>query len=650
MLESSSNHLRSYVRRICAEAASPTDELLWDRFVRSNDQNAFEVLVHRHGSMVLACAQRVLSDRSEAEDVFQATFLSLARAGRKLRQPKAMTSWLYQTAYRIALKLRAKRPPTVLPELESESTSNHESDLAWREVRGVLDEELQRLPDDLRSPLLLCYLNGLSRDEAARQLGCSFDQLKRRLEKGRDTLRSRLERRGIAGAAMALAVVSPEMLQAGVSPVLIAKILAWVRADAAVPPTVALLLASANTISKGVVMKSMVVAALCVGVGVWGFSNIGEGVEPQEKSSPPTEVPGKKPDQPNPPNPLAVKKSDDSDSLRAGSQQSRRSLNNLKQIMLAIHNFESAYGYLPSDIVDKEGKPLLSWRVLLLPYLEQTPLYQQIKLDEPWDSESNLKLLPKMPDIYRVGFEAPKTTNTFYRAFSGVGVPLTPFMIEYVEEGATGGPGIGAAGGSDEAPAVVDKKTNPKKDGPRRIGRNKFTSITDGTSNTIGVVEAGPPVPWTKPGGIPFDIKKPLPDLAGPFENVLHVGMMDGSVVALKRGLPEATLRILIGMKDGNITPAINALRQPFPPDTPEEKAELKKRINSNSEQIKEMLKLHERQLNLVEEMNKSSAGFVETDQIGADLETLMNRLKKEIQVYEAELAKRKNEAAKSKK
>src|SRR4029077_11735839 len=92
-----------------------------------------------------------------------------------------------------------------------------EAKLVWEEVRQALDEELQHLPERLRSPLLLCYLSGLTRDEAAKQLGWSLGTLKRRLEEGRNALRIRLDRRGIAAVGLALTVLAPEVLQAAVS-------------------------------------------------------------------------------------------------------------------------------------------------------------------------------------------------------------------------------------------------------------------------------------------------------------------------------------------------------------------------------------------------------------------------------------------------
>ena len=651
MPESSSNHLRTFVRRICVEAAAPTDAQLWEQFVGTGDQQAFEALVRRHGSMVFACARRVLSDRSEAEDVFQATFLTLARAGAQLRHPEAMTSWLYQTAFRIAQRARTKRPLTGSPDSEP-ATMTNESDLAWREVRGILDEELQRLPDSLRSPLMLCYLNGLSRDEAARQLGCSFDQLKRRLEKGRETLRHRLERRGVAGAGLALTVLSPELLQATLPEPMIENTLALVVGrEAAVPATVALLMTPAGTLTKGLAMKSIAVALLCAGAGVWVFAR-GE-AEPQEKEKPPVVNPAK-PEAKEPWPALEPYDNQAQEARACTGQQSAVSLNNLKIIMLAVHNHHDTYGYLPSDILDKDGKPLLSWRVALLPFLDNAALYNEFKLDQPWDSEHNAKLMAKMPRVFRLSFEPKGGTQTYYQAFSGRGTPLQ--AVEYdadalkaLRKGKEAGGDAGSAGSGDTpggAGSNADPAPNeiqpPKPGGKKGFAKTKISSVTDGLSNTIGVVEAGPPVAWTKPGGISFDAKKPLPKMPGPFSNVLHIGMMDGAAYPIKRNMPDDIMRLYAGMNDGKSVPDLKGLKAALPADTPGEKAELETQVQENLQRIKRLLELHERELSVIAELIQTSGSLVDSEQIRGELQRRETRLRDDIKSIEAALAAKK--------
>lgn len=184
--------LQQYLRRLCEEAESPEDAMLLDRFVTAKDREAFELLIARHGPMVLGTARRFVENTHDAEDVFQAVFLSLARLAKSIRQGRALPAWLHQTTCRIAAKFRAHRLVQSAPPPERYEYCDPAAGLVWREVCQALDEELQRLPERLRSPLLLCYLSGLTRDEAAKQLGWSLGTLKRRLEEGRKALRRRV--------------------------------------------------------------------------------------------------------------------------------------------------------------------------------------------------------------------------------------------------------------------------------------------------------------------------------------------------------------------------------------------------------------------------------------------------------------------------
>src|SRR5262249_39806239 len=158
-------------------------------------REAFELLIARHGPMVLGTARRLVENTHDAEDVFQAVFLSLARLAKSIRQGRTLPAWLHKTTCRIAAKVCKNRVSTSNePPPEPCEHIAPEAQLVWREVCQVLEEELQRLPERLRSPLLLCYLSGLTRDEAAKQLGWSLGTLKRRLEEGRQALRIRLEK------------------------------------------------------------------------------------------------------------------------------------------------------------------------------------------------------------------------------------------------------------------------------------------------------------------------------------------------------------------------------------------------------------------------------------------------------------------------
>jgi RNA polymerase sigma factor (sigma-70 family) len=281
--------LQRYLRRLCDEAVPAEDAVLLKRFVAAKDREAFELLIARHGPMVLGTAGRFVDNSHDAEDVFQAVFLSLARLAKTIRHGRALPAWLHKTTCRIAAKVRTTRVPRSQAELGNEKAAPEPSDniapeaqLVWQEVRQALDEELQRLPERLRSPLLLCYLSGLTRDEAAKQLGWSLGTLKRRLEEGRQALRLRLAKRGIASVGLALTVLTPEALQAAVSKSLVDSCLNLVfSTGAVVPATIAALVLGSAGIMKGLAMKSLLalVAAIALGVGI--YAGTGEVAPPK---------------------------------------------------------------------------------------------------------------------------------------------------------------------------------------------------------------------------------------------------------------------------------------------------------------------------------------------------------------------------------
>jgi RNA polymerase sigma factor (sigma-70 family) len=191
--------------------ADLTDSQLLERFARQHEAAAFEVLVRRHGPMVLRVCQRVLYHPHDAEDAFQATFVVLMRKAPSIAKLDSLASWLHRVAYRIALRARSREVvrqgherASAREQREPEASS---ADPAWRELRPVLDEELNQLPEKYRTPLVLCYLEGKTNDEAAQQLGWSRGTVAGKLSRGRDLLRDRLARRGLALSAGALALL-----------------------------------------------------------------------------------------------------------------------------------------------------------------------------------------------------------------------------------------------------------------------------------------------------------------------------------------------------------------------------------------------------------------------------------------------------------
>ncbi len=186
-------------------AGGLSDAELLSRWVAGRDEAAFELLLWRHGPMVLGLCRRLLAHEADAEDAFQATFLALVRHGSAVGKREAVGAWLYKVAYRVALRLRAgaARRPTFDPramDLPAPQTAGRADDF-----RTVLDEEVGRLPARYRAPFVLCHLEGRSGEEAARELGCPVGTVHSRLSRARRRLRDRLARRGIALSAGALA-------------------------------------------------------------------------------------------------------------------------------------------------------------------------------------------------------------------------------------------------------------------------------------------------------------------------------------------------------------------------------------------------------------------------------------------------------------
>jgi RNA polymerase sigma factor (sigma-70 family) len=183
------------------------DECLLERFRRGKDEAAFATLVRRHGPMVLGVCRRVLHDGHTAEDACQAAFLTLARKAGKAGTRGSVAAWLYRVAFRTAL--RARRQDVRRQRHESHAETRQAADplaeMTGRELLTMLDEELHKLPEEYRAPLVLCFLESRTRDEAARALGCSESTLRRRVDAGKERLRVRLERRGLALPAALLA-------------------------------------------------------------------------------------------------------------------------------------------------------------------------------------------------------------------------------------------------------------------------------------------------------------------------------------------------------------------------------------------------------------------------------------------------------------
>ncbi len=205
-----------HLRRLSAAAKPDSDAVLLERFRKLRDEDAFAALVVRHGPLVRNLCGRILANHQDAEDAFQATFLILARKAATVR-PRTLPSWLYGVAYRVACKARGiavRRQFHPLPPDVSDPQADPLAEVSARELLTLFDEELQRLPEVYRLPIILCCLQGRTQEEAARQLGWTPGSLQGRLERGRARLHARLVRRGVTFAS---AMVMLEAVQRSAS-------------------------------------------------------------------------------------------------------------------------------------------------------------------------------------------------------------------------------------------------------------------------------------------------------------------------------------------------------------------------------------------------------------------------------------------------
>jgi RNA polymerase sigma factor (sigma-70 family) len=605
-------YLRGALDAPTAESAPDAD--LLRRIAAARDEAAFELLMGRHAGMVLRVCRRVLRDGHAAEDAFQAAFLALARKAGSIGH-ESVGGWLYRVAYRAALRARLdaarlgdraarepeRRPPPDAGEPGEAAVRN--------ELIPLLHEELDRLAAKYRAPVVLCYLEGKTHTEAARQLGWPVGTVAGRLARARGLLRHRLMRRGLAPSLAAVgAALAPDRLTAVPPPL----VLTTARAARALargellleplisPATLRLTQGVLSTMTH--VPKRAFVAVALAAVA----AALGTGVLVGRPAGRPAGAAGAAA-----PTPTAAAPAADSALGAAGeaadaagdapprSEDARRrvqSINNLKQIALAFHNYHDVYGHFPSVIRDDQGEPLLSWRVAILPYIEQDELYKQFHLDESWDSEHNKKLIAKMPKIYATG-TGEWAGHTYYQGFSGKGTALD------------------------------------------RTQHVRMTDITDGTSNTILVVEAGEAVPWTKPEDLRYSPNRPLPKLGGPFKDVTHFAFCDGSVHTLRKDFDEKAMRAAITINGGEVfdIDQLHTLKKP----TGAERGEGDGRVrDENAALIEEARRSAElaRQLRAEVEQLRATRESGRTDAEAAQLLAEHRRLKDELRKLHEEV------------
>ena len=188
-----------------------TDDQLLTDFLSHRDGLAFEALVRRYGPMVFRVCRDIVGDPEDAEDAFQATFLVLLRQANSIRERSSIGRWLYEVACRISRRerrrvARLRSQERQVPAMDAAAPPDF--DPADREMKPILHDEIRRLPTKLRDAIVLCYFEGLTVEEAARQLRCPVGTLKSRLGRGREMLRSRLTRRGLAASVLLLLMFS----------------------------------------------------------------------------------------------------------------------------------------------------------------------------------------------------------------------------------------------------------------------------------------------------------------------------------------------------------------------------------------------------------------------------------------------------------
>lgn len=295
--------LRQLRRWSGSRGVEDSDSRLLERFLADRDEAAFTALVRRHGAMVFGVCRRVLHHEQDAEDAFQATFLILARKAASLRVERSLGGWLHEVAFHLALRARETTARRQSNEKEIHAVTPTEDaamEASRRELRLLLDEELRQLPAKYREPLILCYLEGKTNEQAARQLGWPAGSMSRRLARGRELLRRRLVHRGLTLSVGALtAGLVEQSAAAAVPPGLIASVvrLAVQASASAIPASVAALVEERV---RGMVLARLrmplflALTAMAVGAGALAYQTRGK--QPaEEQPAPAAKTAGKQP-------------------------------------------------------------------------------------------------------------------------------------------------------------------------------------------------------------------------------------------------------------------------------------------------------------------------------------------------------------------
>lgn len=285
-------HLRRAATRKQEDELS--DGQLLELFARQRDESAFAALLRRHGPMVLGVCRGILRQLHDVEDAFQATFLILAQKAACIRRGESVGGWLYEVASNVALKVRSRaaRQQGCEKEVPNRTQTDPLDDLTVRELRQALHEELRQLPEKFRTPLILCYLEGKTQEEAARQLGWPKRRVKDRLQRGREQLRRRLLKRGLAPVAtLGTALFAVDGVSAAVMATLAGATVRAAVSGTASAAIAALMEAGGAFVSVSKAKMAMVfllAMSLLGGAGVWwkgDFKTRSGGLTPPESQS-----------------------------------------------------------------------------------------------------------------------------------------------------------------------------------------------------------------------------------------------------------------------------------------------------------------------------------------------------------------------------
>ena len=336
-------------------------------------------------------------------------------------------------------------------------------------------------------------LEGATPEEASDQLGCPVGTVKSRLARGREALRDRLTRRGVS-PALALTASSTTWTAPVPASAIRATLAAITGTSPKIMPGVATML---RGVAPAMISKTTVMTSLVLG----GIALAGLGTTTWIKSPAEAHQPGVTEPQP------AILTPSVDERAREESKQ------HMRQILLAFRKYHAANDHLPTaaTILKDYGVSLLSWRVALLPYLEEMELYKEFHQNEPWDSPHNKALISRMPAVFRTPESPTREGKTRIRGFQGE---------RTVFEG-----------------------------GSRKIS---FSEITDGTANTILIASVQDPVVWTQPGELPFAADRPVPLLNDNHSTWCLVGMADGEILEVQP-TDDVLLKCMITRNGGEV-------------------------------------------------------------------------------------------------